>query len=221
MGLFSAEKIFGVKIRESANDGSDFSNPDADYRMLFLGEDGLLHVKDSSGTVTSPYSSSALGGASYVGYNTAGGSFLNMTGWYAKKVTISATSLILSIDAHVKGNNGSNATAFGAALLADNAGAPGNVIALAGAPLDSTVASNIVGVLNTTARWVSLPLNAYVTAADYWICVGGTFGSAGTQLAYDGSGSDYSKATNYPGDGSVQAYSSGSNKHSIRALILT
>jgi hypothetical protein len=42
-------------IRESANDGSDFSNPTADYRVLFLGEDGLLHVKDSSGTVTDPY----------------------------------------------------------------------------------------------------------------------------------------------------------------------
>lgn len=52
MGLFSAAKLFGMTIRESANDGSDFTNPDADYRRLFLGEDGQLHVKDSSGTVT-------------------------------------------------------------------------------------------------------------------------------------------------------------------------
>ena len=50
--------IYGVHVRESANDGSDFTNAAADYRILFLGEDGLLHVKDSSGTVTSPYSSS-------------------------------------------------------------------------------------------------------------------------------------------------------------------
>src|SRR6187431_1140383 len=55
MGLFSTTKIFGATIRESANDGSDFTNPDADYRRLFLGEDGLLHVKDSSGTVTDPF----------------------------------------------------------------------------------------------------------------------------------------------------------------------
>jgi hypothetical protein len=47
--------VYGIKIRESANDGSDFSNPDADYRLAFLGEDGLWHVKDSAGTVTSPY----------------------------------------------------------------------------------------------------------------------------------------------------------------------
>lgn len=52
MGLFSLEKLFGITIRESATDGSDFTNPDADYRRLFLGEDGQLHVKDSAGAVT-------------------------------------------------------------------------------------------------------------------------------------------------------------------------
>ena len=46
------QKLFGINVRESANDGSDFSNPDTDYRVLFLGEDGQLHVKDSAGTVT-------------------------------------------------------------------------------------------------------------------------------------------------------------------------
>jgi hypothetical protein len=51
-GLFSAAKLFGMTIRESATDGSDFTNPDADYRRLFLGEDGQLHVKDSAGAVT-------------------------------------------------------------------------------------------------------------------------------------------------------------------------
>jgi len=39
-------------VQEAANDGSDFGNPAADYRRLFLGEDGLLHLKDSAGTVT-------------------------------------------------------------------------------------------------------------------------------------------------------------------------
>jgi hypothetical protein len=52
MGLFSGAKLFGMTIRESATDGSDFTNPDADYRRLFLGEDGQLHVKDSAGAVT-------------------------------------------------------------------------------------------------------------------------------------------------------------------------
>lgn len=59
MGKFSTEPLFGMTIRESATDGSDFTNPAADYRRLFLGEDGLLHVKDSAGTVTNPYSASS------------------------------------------------------------------------------------------------------------------------------------------------------------------
>src|SRR6187401_1956838 len=49
---FSTTPLFGMTIRESANDGSDFTNPSADYRRLFLGEDGQLHVKDSAGAVT-------------------------------------------------------------------------------------------------------------------------------------------------------------------------
>jgi len=66
-GKFSLANLFGITIRESANDGSDFTNPDADYRRLFLGEDGLLHVKDSAGAVTSPYT--AASGAEFATAN--------------------------------------------------------------------------------------------------------------------------------------------------------
>jgi len=54
MTKISDALTYGLTIRESATDGSDFTNPVADYRRLFLGEDGLLHVKDSAGTVTMP-----------------------------------------------------------------------------------------------------------------------------------------------------------------------
>ena len=57
MTKFSEVPAAGITIRESANDGSDFTNPIADYRRLFLGEDGALHLKSSAGTVT------AIGGA--------------------------------------------------------------------------------------------------------------------------------------------------------------
>lgn len=50
----SDNKFSKVIIQEAANDGSDFSNPAADYRVLFVGEDGLFHLKDSAGTVTTP-----------------------------------------------------------------------------------------------------------------------------------------------------------------------
>src|SRR6188768_4159308 len=59
MAKFEEVLAPGLTIRESANDGSDFSNPSADYRRLFLGEDGQLHVKDSAGTVTDIGASSA------------------------------------------------------------------------------------------------------------------------------------------------------------------
>lgn len=52
MGAIQNEKIYGLKIRESADDGSDFGTPDADYRFLFLGEDGDLHLKDAADVVT-------------------------------------------------------------------------------------------------------------------------------------------------------------------------
>jgi len=58
MGKISEALTYGLTIRESADDGSDFTNPSADYRRLFLGEDGQLHVKDSAGAVT------AIGAAS-------------------------------------------------------------------------------------------------------------------------------------------------------------
>jgi hypothetical protein len=58
MTKISDALTYGLTVRESATDGSDFTNPAADYRRLFLGEDGLLHVKDSAGAVTSPYTGS-------------------------------------------------------------------------------------------------------------------------------------------------------------------
>jgi hypothetical protein len=51
MGLIHESKTYGFYIRESANDGSDFSNPVADYRIVFLGEDGEWHSRDSAGTI--------------------------------------------------------------------------------------------------------------------------------------------------------------------------
>lgn len=57
MAAIEDEHVYGLHIRESATDGSDFANADADYRRLFVGEDGLFHLKDSAGVVTDPYPS--------------------------------------------------------------------------------------------------------------------------------------------------------------------
>lgn len=52
MPAASDNKFPKVILEERATDGSDTSNPAADHRALFLGEDGGLHLRDSSGTVT-------------------------------------------------------------------------------------------------------------------------------------------------------------------------
>lgn len=70
MGAIEEHHIYGLQVRESADDGSDFANPDADYRLVFLGEDGKLHAKDSSGTVTS------LGGTGLVDPMTTRGDII-------------------------------------------------------------------------------------------------------------------------------------------------
>lgn len=41
-------------LEEVASDGSTVTNPPADHRKLFLGEDGLFHLRDSAGTITTP-----------------------------------------------------------------------------------------------------------------------------------------------------------------------
>ena len=92
MGLFHLAELFGMTIRESANDGSDFTNPSADYRRLFLGEDGLLHVKDSAGTVTDPF--------------TGGGSVATDAIWDAKGDLAAATGANTAQKLTVGGTNG-------------------------------------------------------------------------------------------------------------------
>jgi hypothetical protein len=52
MAKLSEAETPAITLEEVANDGSDLTNPAADHRRLFLGEDGNLHVKDSAGAVT-------------------------------------------------------------------------------------------------------------------------------------------------------------------------
>lgn len=60
MAKTSDNKFPKVILEERLSDGSDTSNPAADHRALFLGEDGLLHLRDSSGTITDVGSSGSV-----------------------------------------------------------------------------------------------------------------------------------------------------------------
>ena len=52
MAKLSEAETPAITLEEVATDGSDLSNPAADHRRLFLGEDGALHLRDSAGTIT-------------------------------------------------------------------------------------------------------------------------------------------------------------------------
>lgn len=176
----------------------------------------------SGGVNTAPAWGSVLASTSFAGYNTVGGSFLNMNGAYAKKITLAATSLILSIGVHVKGN-ATNLSGFAVGVMTSGGTVPANLIARGGGASYEPTSAEMTGiaVMNTTARWIDFPVNAYLAATDYWIYVVGGNGGGGLQLAYDGSGSDATVGNFYPMDHSVANWTAGTNKHSIRALILT
>lgn len=52
MAKGSESPLPSVILEEVLSDGSTLSSPSADHRRLFLGEDGLLHLKDSAAGVT-------------------------------------------------------------------------------------------------------------------------------------------------------------------------
>jgi hypothetical protein len=52
MGALDLVETPSITFEEILSDGSTLTNPAADHRRLFLGEDGLFHMKDSAGAVT-------------------------------------------------------------------------------------------------------------------------------------------------------------------------
>lgn len=60
MTKMSDAEVPSLTLEEVLSDGSTLTNPAADHRRLFLGEDGLLHLRDSAGTITTPSSGIAV-----------------------------------------------------------------------------------------------------------------------------------------------------------------
>lgn len=128
---------------------------------------------------------------SYIGTTSIGGTTdAQGAGVYKqvyKTVTPAATCVLSSIDVYVEGN-ATNAGAIYAALVSDNAGAPGLLIGThTSAPAGAS--SNITGIIAATGRWVSLPLGALLTGGTpYWLAV---IVGNGVTLYYAAAGSDY------------------------------
>jgi hypothetical protein len=158
--------------------------------------------------------------SSYLGRTTVGGSFFNMNGAYAKKITVSTAGMLASIDVHIKGNS-SNVAKLHVFVMTDNTGVPLRVIA---SNVQNTGAPSLLytDYISTTARWIAKPINAWLEQGTYWIVVAGGENNGGSQLAYDATGgTDYNGSGGwYASDQATQTLSSTTHDYSIRALFI-
>lgn len=159
------------------------------------------------------------GGAthSYLGYNTVGASFENVTvnRQYMKKITVASAGTLLSVDVHIKATV-TDPTALIGIVLDDASALP--------TLMRGQSYTHQIGLKGgNAARWFSLPIGAYLTAGDYWIGVTVTLvGASVLQLAYDTGGSDrYSTVGPYGLDGDYGATTDSTLKYSIRGSFLT
>ncbi len=86
-----------VLIQEVATDGSDTGTPAADFRHLFLGEDGSLHLKDSAAAVTTVGASGAV--ATDAIWDAAGDLAVGTGANTAAKLAIGSTGDVLTVSA--------------------------------------------------------------------------------------------------------------------------
>lgn len=159
----------------------------------------------------------------YVGYNTIGGTTDAVSAgtfkFVFKQVTTSNDGLLASIDTYLKGNN-TNAQGIRPFVTDDNSGAPGKIIAMNTAP-----GSSYQAWLNTTPRWVAVPIGVWLPAGTYWF---GVSGFSAVTFYYDGSGGDYTSATNTDsapdfesGVGSAITPTNSSRTYSVRGALIT
>lgn len=165
-GLFSLAKLHAITLRESANDGSDFTNPDADFRRLFLGEDGLLHLRDSAGTVTdigggtpdAHATSHENGGSDEIdvtGLVGAGGTpaFVGAKVYNSGTQSISASSLTaLTFDSEEWDTDGFHSTSVNTSRMTIPSGKDGKYLVVAGTRVPGAGWSLGVAVNGTRVR---------------------------------------------------------------------
>lgn len=163
----------------------------------------------------------------YAGYNTVGGSTVQMTQfrWIAKKITLSADSLIVSIGAYLISNSDAKSSLM-VGVFEDNSGTPRYVLGTGGGKDtelpdgDDLLMEPSAG--NAVARWLHRPVGLWCPAGDYWIAVMEPSGSPAT-IAFDGSGSDrrYTTTGEWIADWGFYTPTTMTDRYSIRAEVMS
>lgn len=198
--------------------GGDPSAPSSGHPVVYA-KSGGLYLRSNSG-ITGPFGTATPGGITqaYAGYNSIGGSSTAATAnlIYLKKVTLAADCTIASIGAYVKQNTGGATLTIAVGLYTDNSGAPLYVVGGSFITIFGQITSGVAG----SARWVDVPLGAFVAAGDYWIAF--QMSNVNWDVYYDGSGSDRTIAPNSTPQladygGNIYTDTTTSNKYSLRA----
>jgi hypothetical protein len=169
-------------------------------------------------------------GGSGLSHTTLGTTSVGATGFrsgrgaYVKKITLASAGELSALWAHVKGD-GSSPIGMVPVIYSDTAGAPINLIYGLGGVITSSPVRVLGMILNTTARWMVLPVGAWLAAGDYWVGFFALVTNTGQlSLAYASGGSDKTQSNaaeqNEPVDSSVQAFASPGDDYSIYADIV-
>ena len=95
MGALDSILIPSLRLEEILSDGSTLTNPAADSRRLFLGEDGYLHLRDSAGAITDPMAGSSGAVATDAIWDAAGDLAIGTGANTAAKLTKGAAGTAL------------------------------------------------------------------------------------------------------------------------------
>jgi hypothetical protein len=173
------------------------------------------------------YSTPASGGMThtYYGKNAVGASLQALTDkvWCIKKITLASAGYLGSISAYIKDSASGGVVSFGVGLWADNSNDVGLQI---GGMTSPTLSLLPEGPASTSSqRWYHRPVDAYLTAGDYWIGVAQLDHSGGEaiSLAYDTGGSDKTITSGglWIPDGGFYSRTTTTRDHSIRASVLS
>lgn len=147
-----------------------------------------------------------------VGRTTIGASDQTMANGpaYLIPVTVPATSLLVSVQAHVA-QPIANVPHVAAFVYTDDTGAPGDLMAFTGQ-------NNTALLLNSTGRWFNWPIGRWFEAeTDVWIGIS-LVGSTAWDLSFDATGGlGGTLAT--PSDAAV--WTAGTNDWSIHGVVLS
>lgn len=159
----------------------------------------------------------------YAGYNVVGGTSEAVVDnrVYMKKITLANNCLLTDIEVHVQANLSGPTASISAAVIADNAGSPREVIAYCHNSPNSIVPDHTATNNDGLARWIGVSIGKWLTAGDYWIAVADFDDDAATDLLIfkDGSGADryYGSGGNWFADAGFYTVTTTTNRYSIRA----